>query len=433
VSLALAQARSDVLLERLLALHPKKIDLSLDRMRRILDRLGNPERAAPPVVHIAGTNGKGSTLAMLRAGLEAGGRSVHAYTSPHLARFHERIRLNGALIAEPELAALLEECEAANGGQPITFFEITTAAAFLAFARRPADMLLLEVGLGGRLDATNVVDRPRLCVITPVSYDHQQYLGETLGEIAGEKAGILKPAVPCVVGPQPDEALAAIEARAEAAGAPLHVHGRDWMARAEHGRLVVEDGNGLLDLPLPALPGAHQIENAGAAVAASRRLGLDEAACAAAVSHADWPARLQRLRRGPLAEAAAAGGAELWLDGGHNLAAGEAVARWLADLEERAPAPARLVVGMLETKDAAGFLRGFAGLAGGAVCVDIPDNPAIPADALAQTARAAGLPAASAPGLLSAVQRAVAEAGRGGRVLICGSLYLAGLALRENG
>jgi dihydrofolate synthase/folylpolyglutamate synthase len=245
---------SDRVLERLMALHPKVIDLSLGRVGRLLADLCHPERRLAPVVHVAGTNGKGSTLAMLRAGLEGGGARVHVYTSPHLARFHERIRLAGALIDEARLIALLEQCEAVNAGQPITFFEITTAAAFLAMAGSPADWTLLEVGLGGRLDATNVVDRPRLCVITPVALDHQQYLGETLGEIAGEKAGILKPGVPCIVGRQTGEGLAAIEARAAAVGAPLAVADRDWTVWEEHGRLVFQDDGGLLDLPMPVLP-----------------------------------------------------------------------------------------------------------------------------------------------------------------------------------
>ena len=296
--------RSDAILERMMALHPKIIDLTLDRVWRLLAALGHPERALPPVIHIAGTNGKGSTQAMIRAGLEAEGKRVHAYTSPHLARFHERIRLAGELIDEAALSAVLDECYRANGGEPITYFEITTCAALLAFSRVPADYVLLEVGLGGRLDATNVVERPALCVITPVSLDHQQYLGETLREIAGEKAGILKRGVPCVVGPQAEEGMDAIEARAARLGASLIAHGQHWHAFEEHGRLVYQDERGLLDLPLPNLPGPHQIENAGAALAALRHLGAGDAAFEAAVTRAHWPARMQRLRRGPLVEAA---------------------------------------------------------------------------------------------------------------------------------
>ncbi|MFN5825545.1 MAG: bifunctional folylpolyglutamate synthase/dihydrofolate synthase, partial [Rhodobacterales bacterium] len=259
-------------------LHPKVIDLTLDRVHRLLSALDHPERRIPPVIHIAGTNGKGSTLAMIRAGLEAAGQAVHAYTSPHLARFHERIRLAGTLISEPALAALLDECVTANGSDPVTFFEITTCAAFLAFARTPADWTLLEVGLGGRLDATNVIDTPRLTIITPVSLDHQQYLGDTVAQIAGEKAGIIKRMVPCVVGPQTEEGLAVIEARAARLGAPLLVFGQHWHIGEERGRMIYQDDTGLLEMPLPNLPGPHQVQNAGAAIAALRHLGFDGAA-----------------------------------------------------------------------------------------------------------------------------------------------------------
>ncbi|HET9068892.1 MAG TPA: folylpolyglutamate synthase/dihydrofolate synthase family protein, partial [Amaricoccus sp.] len=361
---------SDALLDRLAALHPKVIDLSLGRIERLLAALGHPERRLPPVVHVAGTNGKGSTLAMIRAGLEAAGHGVHVYTSPHLARFHERIRLAGALIAEPALAEALARCEAANDGQPITFFEITTAAAFLAMSETPADYTLLEVGLGGRLDATNVVDRPRLTVITPVSIDHQQYLGETLPEIAAEKAGILKHGIGCIVARQEAQALAVIEAAAHRRLAPLMVEGQDWQVWEEHGRMAYLDPAGLLDLPLPDLIGAHQVGNAGTALCALRSLGLDEAACAAAVTAAEWPARLQRLRRGPLVEAAHP--AELWLDGGHNPAAGTALAEALTRLP---PRPLHLVTGMLRTKDAAGFLRPLAAGAASLHAVSIPGEP----------------------------------------------------------
>ena len=277
---------SDLILERMMALHPKIIDLTLDRVWRLLDALGNPQNDLPPVIHIAGTNGKGSTLAMIRAGLEAAGKTCHAYTSPHLARFHERIRLAGELISEDHLTAILDECYAANGNEAITYFEITTCAALLAMARTSADYTLLEVGLGGRLDATNVIDRPALTVITPVSIDHEQFLGNTLAKIAGEKAGILKRRVPCVVGPQQDDALAVIEARATALGAPLLAHGQHWHAFEERGRLIYQDETGLCDLPLPNLPGAHQIENAGAALAALRHLHAGDAAYEAAVSRA---------------------------------------------------------------------------------------------------------------------------------------------------
>ncbi|MDP2062246.1 MAG: folylpolyglutamate synthase/dihydrofolate synthase family protein [Phaeovulum sp.] len=419
---------SDTILTRLMTLHPKVIDLTLDRVERLLVALGHPERALPPVIHIAGTNGKGSTQAMLRAGMEASGKRVHAYTSPHLARFHERIRLAGAIIPEPMLAALLDECEAANLGQPITFFEITTCAAFMGFARTAADYTLLEVGLGGRLDATNVLPRPALTIITPVSIDHQQYLGETLPEIAGEKAGILKRGVPCIVGPQQPEALAVIESRAARLGAPLCAHGQHWHAFEERGRLVFQDETGLLDLPLPNLPGPHQIENAGAALAALRHLGFDGSACEAAVTRAEWPARMQRLTRGPLVEAAPK--AELWLDGGHNPAGGQAIAATLARLPRR---PTHLIVGMLNTKDVAGYMRPLAGQAATLTAVSIPGEPnTLSADATMAAARAAGIAASTAESVLAAVAARAAAEPRA-RILICGSLYLAGGVLRENG
>ncbi len=420
---------SDRVLERLTALHPKVIDLSLGRIERLLAALDHPERRLPPVIHVAGTNGKGSTLAMIRAGLESAGSRVHVYTSPHLARFHERIRLAGELISEDRLATLLARCEEANAGQPITFFEITTAAAFLAMVETPADFTLLEVGLGGRLDATNVIDRPRLTVITPVSIDHQQYLGETLPEIAGEKAGILKHGIGCIVGRQQPEALAVIEEKATRMLAPLQVEGQDWQVWEEHGRIAYLDATGLLDLPRPTLVGAHQVQNAGMALAALRALGMDEAACAAAVTRAEWPARLQRLRRGPLAEAA--GSCELWLDGGHNPAAGLALAEALTRLP---PRPLHLVTGMLRTKDIAGFLRPLAPLALTLHGVTIPGEPAtLTAEETVAAARDAGFASAHVAPDVAAAVTAIATADPGARILICGSLYLAGRVLRENG
>src|SRR5690606_3222655 len=388
----------------------------------------HPERTLPPVIHIAGTNGKGSTQAMLRAGLEAMGDKVHAYTSPHLARFHERIRLAGDLISEDYLSEILEECEKANAGIPITYFEITTCAALLAFARTAADWTLLEVGLGGRLDATNVVEKPRLTIITPVSIDHQQYLGETLPEIAGEKAGILKRGVPCVVGPQEDAALEVIEAKAAKLGAPLLVHGQHWTAREERGRLIFQDETGLLDLPLPNLPVPHQIDNAGAALAALRHPGATEAACVAPVAEAYWRARMQRLTQGPLVEAA--GVCELWLDGGHNPAGGVAVAATLARM---APKPTHLVLGMLNTKDIAGYLRPVAAQARTLTAVSIPGEAnTLSAEETQAAAAKAGIEAGTAESVLAAVTR-IAAKDPGARILICGSLYLAGGVLRENG
>ena len=429
---------SDAILARLLTLHPKVIDLSLDRMERLLKALGDPHKRLPKVIHVAGTNGKGSVTAYLRAGLEAADQRVHVYTSPHLAQFHERIRLAGELIPESLLARILEECEAANAGLPITFFEITTCAAFVAFSRIPADWLILEVGLGGRLDATNVIDAPALSIITPVSVDHQQYLGETLAQIAGEKAGILKRGVPAVIGPQAEDGLAVIEARAAQLGAPLHVAGRDWVAYEDNGRLALQDDSGLLDLPAPALPGRHQFPNAGMALTALRVLGVDSApALFGALTEVEWPARMQRLKRGPMLDAAPQG-AELWLDGGHNPAAGEVIGALLADMDSRDPKPLDLIVGMINTKDVAGFLSYFKDLARRVYAVTIPGEAAtLSAAETAAAARKAGLLALEAQNpdeaMAMLARDAAEEGGPTPRILICGSLYLAGKILRENG
>ena len=419
---------SDAILDRMMALHPKLIDLTLDRVWRLLEALGNPQDRLPPVIHVAGTNGKGSTLAMIRAGLESRGETCHVYTSPHLARFHERIRLAGELISEPALADLLDRTYAANGDSPITYFEITTCAALLAMAETPADWCLLEVGLGGRLDATNVVARPAATVITPVDLDHQQFLGETLAEIAGEKAGILKRGVPCIVGPQQDAALEVIEARAARLSAPLLVHGQHWHVWEERGRLIFQDETGLLDLPPPVLAGPHQWQNAGAALATLRLLGADEAACEAAVTRAEWPARMQRLTDGPLAGMAKP--CDLWLDGGHNPHAARAIAATLATLPER---ETHLVCGMLRTKDVAGYMETLAPVARSLTAVSIPGEAAtLPADETAAAARAAGIEADTAPDLETAIA-GIRDRHPGARILICGSLYLAGHVLRVNG
>jgi len=424
----MSTATSDVILERMMALHPKIIDLTLDRMLRLLEALGNPQDSLPPVIHIAGTNGKGSTQAMIRAGLEAAGKTVHAYTSPHLARFHERIRLAGELIGEDHLTEVLDECYAANGGESITYFEITTCAALLAFSRTPADFTLLEVGLGGRLDATNVIGTPVVTVITPVDLDHQQYLGDTLAQIAGEKAGIIKRRVPCIVGPQQEAGLEVIEAVAARQMAPLSVYGQHWHAYREAGRMIYQDEQGLLDLPLPNLPGLHQVQNAGGAIAVLRLLGCDAAACESAVTGAQWPARMQRLKTGPLVEIA--GQAELWLDGGHNPAAGVALARVL---EELPPVPTYLICGMLNTKDIKGYLRPLAPFVTQLHAVSIPGEAAtLPAATTAQAAQAVGMAAFEAHSVSDALKQIVAEAPQA-RVLICGSLYLAGNILRSNG
>ncbi len=431
----------DFIVARLTALHPKLIDLTLDRMWRILAALDHPERKLPPVIHVAGTNGKGSTIAFMRAILEASGRSVHVYTSPHLVRFNERFRLGvkgeGRLVSDDELGGALAECERTNAGAPITVFEITTAAGLLLFARHPADVLLLEVGLGGRLDATNVVERPLAGVITPVSFDHAEHLGDTLGKIAGEKAGILKPGVPAVVAAQPREALAAVERQAARVKAPIKIAGEDWTATEERGRLVYQDDDGLLDLPAPKLYGRHQFENAGVAIAALRSVrefAVTPAAFETGIAKAEWPARMQRLAQGPLAALIPSGG-ELWLDGGHNADGGRAIANALADLEERVSRPLVLVVGMLATKDCESFLRNFAGLARRIVAVPIPhQDKSLPADAIADIARNVGIPAQGATDVASAL----GTIGRFDldpppRILITGSLYLAGAVLGANG
>ncbi|WP_424985615.1 bifunctional folylpolyglutamate synthase/dihydrofolate synthase [Microbulbifer sp. S227A] len=420
-------ATSDIILERMMALHPKIIDLTLDRMWRLLAALGHPERQLPPVVHIAGTNGKGSTLAMIRAGLQGAGHTAHAYTSPHLARFHERIRLAGALISEPDLTSVLDECYAANGDAEITYFEITTCAALLAFSRVHADFTLLEVGLGGRLDATNVVAAPRLSVITPISIDHTQFLGNTLEQIAGEKAGIIKRGVPCVVAPQEDAAMQVIERTAARLGAPLLVHGQHWHIAEERGRLVYQDETGLRDLPLPNLMGPHQIINAGTALAALRHLDPGEGACEAAVTRAEWPARMQRLNSGPLPQAAP--DAEIYLDGGHNAAAGQALADVLSTLPQR---PTHLICGMLNTKDVSGYLRPLAKHARTLTAVSIPGEAnTLTAEQTAEAATAVALSATTATTVQEALQALTAHTPRA-RILICGSLYLAGAILREN-
>ena len=426
-----AQA-SDRVLERLGRLHPKLIDLSLGRVERLLAALGNPQDKLPPVVHVAGTNGKGSTIAALRACLEAGGYRVHAYTSPHLVRFHERIRLAGQLIEEGALIALLEECERANDGAPITYFEITTAAAFLAFVRTPADVSLLETGLGGRLDATNVVSRPAVTAITPISPDHQAFLGDTIAQIAGEKAGILKAGAPAVIAPQLPEAEAVIEARASGFGVPLLRWQREWCCEAAGNGMRFSGEHWRLDLPWPSLPGAHQIVNAGTAIACLEQLQafpVSSDAVAKGLLHIEWPARLQRLTRGPLV-AMMPPGWELWLDGGHNPGAGIILADVAANWCDR---PLYLVVGMMNTKDAAGFLAPLAPYAKELAGVTIPgeENP-LPAEAIAASARSVGMTATIAASVDVGLAGFIAQSTRG-RVLICGSLHFAGTVLAQNG
>ena len=422
----------DAALERLKGLHPKKIDLSLGRIERLLDALGRPQHRLPPVIHVAGTNGKGSTVAFIRAIAEAAGLKVHVYTSPHLVRFVERIRLAGVLMEEAHLADILARVEAANAGEPITFFEITAAAAFLAFAETPADLLVLEVGLGGRYDATNVIPPPAVSVIAPVDYDHAEFLGTDLAGIAREKAGVLKSGRPGVIARQRPEALAAIEAEAQTVGALLHICGRDFDAWPERGRLIVQDGDRLFDLPPPSLPGPHQYENAGLAVAAILALNdppIDEAAISAGVAGAIWPGRMQRLTGGPLGAAAEAAGADIWLDGGHNPHAARALADALAALQARDGRPVVLIAGLLGNKDAAGFFDAFKALGPRVLTVGFEAEAAAAPEALAATASTAGLRADACANVTTAVTKALAESGPAPHICIAGSLYLVGEVL----
>jgi len=431
----------DSIVARLTALHPKRIDLSLDRLQRLLAALDHPEKKLPPVIHVAGTNGKGSTIAFLRAILEAAGQRVHAYTSPHLVRFNERFRIGGPggskLVSDEELVATMEECERANAGGRITVFEITTAVGLVLFARHPADVLLLEVGLGGRLDATNVVDNPVATIITRISIDHTDFLGDSLDKIAAEKAGILKHGVPAIIASQPRDALAVIERQAARLGVPLKVAGESWTATEERGRLVYQDETGLLDLPPPKLYGRHQFENAGLAIAALRaikKFTIPPAAFDAGMVKAEWPARLHRLGQGRLVDLAPPG-SELWLDGGHNPDGGRAIAAALADLEERVSRPLVLIVGMLASKDCEGFLSNFAGLARRMIAVPVPGvETGLSATTVADTARAIGLSATTRDSLTEALNAArKLDLDPPPRILITGSLYLAGEVLRENG
>jgi dihydrofolate synthase / folylpolyglutamate synthase len=429
------------LIARLSGLHPKRIDLDLSRMHRLLERLDHPERNLPPVIHVAGTNGKGSTIAYLRAILEAAGLRVHVYTSPYLVRINECFRLGriggGKLVGDDELYAALESCERANAGAPITIFEIETAAAFCLFAQHPADVLLLEVGLGGRLDATNVIDAPLVSVIAPVSMDHTEFLGGTLAAIAQEKAGILKRNVAAVCAEQPPEAIAVIEQAAKRLRSPLHAAGQQWHVSIERGRLVYQDDRGLMDLAAPKLFGRHQFDNAGLAIATLRaqsRFRVEPSAFEAGIVNAEWPARMQRLASGALVDQAPQG-CEIWLDGGHNAEGGRVVAAALGDLEERVSRPLVVIVGMMANKDARGFLANFAGLTRHIIAVEIPDREgAMPPDRLADAARQSGMrveTASTIEAALAALTRLAYEVPP--RILITGSLYLAGHVLAANG
>ena len=431
----------DELIARLSSLHPERIELGLERMQRLLQRLGHPERRLPPVIHVAGTNGKGSTVAYLRAILEAARLRVHVYTSPSLVRINERFRLGrpggGMLVGDDELRQALEHCEQANAGAPITLFEIETAAAFCLFAQNPADVVLLEVGLGGRLDATNVIEAPLATVIAPVSMDHTEFLGDTLMSIAREKAGIIKRGVPAITAEQPPEVIAVIEQCAKGMRAPVHAAGQEWHVNVERGRLVYQDERGLMDLAAPRLFGRHQFDNAGLAIAALRAqdtFRIEPSAFEAGMVNAEWPARMQRLTSGALAGLAPQG-AEIWLDGGHNAEGGRVAAAALGDLEERVSRPLVVIVGMMANKDAPAFLANFAGLTRHIIAVQIPDTVnAMPLDRLVDSTRALGMrveTAASVEAALRALARLAYEVAP--RILITGSLYLAGHVLAANG
>ncbi len=414
-------------------LHPKLIDLGLDRVESLLGRLNDPHKNLPPVVHVAGTNGKGSVVAFLRAIMEAAGLRVHAYTSPHLVRFNERIRLAGSLIEDDALRETLEECEAANGGDPITFFEITTVAAFLAFSRHPADIVLLETGLGGRLDATSVIKKPALCILTPISMDHQKFLGDDIGKIVREKAAIMKPGTPCVTAAQGRKTDKLVAGQAREIGAPLYAEGKDWFVRKAPKGLIFESGERRLDLPPPALAGTHQHRNAGLAVAAAKRLpGFDvpDAALSLGLKTVQWPGRLQRLTQGPLPESLPEGW-ELWLDGGHNPAAAEAIAKHYRAWRKR---PMHLILGMMEGKDPEAFLKPLEGKVALLRTVGIPGAAGcLGAGTLAEAGRTWRIEAAPSEGVFQAVKDIAATAPEPGRILICGSLYLAGSVLKDNG
>jgi dihydrofolate synthase/folylpolyglutamate synthase len=426
-------SRTDAILKRLLKLHPKLIDLKLDRELRLLERIGNPQDHLPPVIHVAGTNGKGSTLAYLRAFLEASGKKVHVMTSPHLVRFNERIRLAGKLVSSRKLNQALEFCEQANGGEPITFFEITTAAALKLFAEVKADYLLLETGMGGRFDASNVVARPLGTIITPVDYDHQNFLGNSLDKIAWEKAGILKRGAKAVFGRQRDEGRAVLVREAARLGVTPLIAGEDFDGRAEDGRLVYQDEQGLLDLPPPALAGPHQFDNAALAIAATRHFGLpvSEADIAKGLREVNWPARLQPVT-GTLLQFLPPG-SELWLDGGHNAHGAAALALALGEMQARRPLPLVLIMGLMNTRKPADFLAPFAGMIEKVFALSIPGEPnAHPAATIVEQAREGGFDAVQSSSILNALADA-AKLGHPARVVFAGSLYLAGHVLHQNG
>jgi dihydrofolate synthase/folylpolyglutamate synthase len=436
-----SQAEAEI--EKLMGLHPKGYDLSLDRIRRLLEVLGNPHLKLPPVIHVAGTNGKGSATAFCRALLEAQGLSVHVHTSPHLVRWHERYRIGvkggrGQIVDDAMFADALRRVAEANGGKPITVFEILTAVTFILFSEQPADVVVLEVGLGGRFDATNVVEKPAVCIVQPISLDHQAYLGDRVELIAAEKAGIMKRGVPVVIGHQEfDGAKDVLISTAERLGCPLAVFAQDFLAYEEFGRLVYQDEFGLMDLPLPRLPGRHQIGNAATAIRAVKAAGysVTEEIAEKAMLSVEWPGRLQKLTEGRLVERAPAG-AEIWLDGGHNPGAGEVIAEAMAAMEERQARPLHLVIGMINTKDPIGFFRAFVDIAHNVYTVPIlGSDVGLDPVALAQSAAEAGLKALPMGSLGQALD-AIRERSEGTvppRIMIGGSLYLAGNVLAENG
>ncbi len=425
-------------LTELSALHPKKIDLGLSRIQHVLKALGNPQDNLPPIIHIAGTNGKGSTLAYIRAMAEAQGLRCHVYTSPHLVRFNERITLASQQIDDNALIDVLRRVRQANGDAPLSFFEATTAAMFLAFSESVADLCLIEVGLGGRYDATNVI-HPVLTAITPIAYDHAEFLGTDLAGIAREKAGIFKPSVPAIIGVQSPLVTAVLDAECNKLGLKPQIFGQEFRAYSQHGRLVYEDETALLDLPMPRLPGAHQIDNAGLAIACARHLQFNDKAIASGLEIVSWPARMQYLTTGKLAEMVTRAGGELWLDGGHNPHAARAVAAKMADLEARDTRPLILIMGMLANKDIDGYLEAFQGLASTIIAVNIDGHASFtPADIITH-AEAHGFTAQKAKTILSSVRQALTAASSPNannnlapspRILICGSLYLAGEVLK---
>ncbi|QRM53666.1 folylpolyglutamate synthase/dihydrofolate synthase family protein [Sinorhizobium sp. BG8] len=431
-------------IEKLLALHPKGFDLSLNRISRLLETLGNPQTRLPPVIHVAGTNGKGSVSAFSRSILEASGLAVHVHTSPHLVNWHERYRLGrkglpGELVADPVLADAVRRVADANDGQKITVFEILTAVTFLLFSEHPADVAVLEVGLGGRFDATNVITNPAVSVIMPISLDHQAYLGDRVELIAAEKAGIMKRGVPVVIGHQEhDAARDVLIATAERLGCPFSVYGQDFLAHEEFGRLIYQDEDGLHDLPLPRLPGRHQYANAAAAIRAVKAAGfvVSETALEKGLTSVDWPGRLQRLTYGKLAGIAPRT-SEIWVDGGHNPGAGRVIAETMANLEDRDPRPLFLITGMINTKDPVGYFEAFRGIAERVFTVPIRhSDAAIDPVSLAADAAEAGLdaePLSSVADALAAIAKIVEEDNVAPRILIGGSLYLVGDVLADNG